>query len=412
MKFNSYELHAGRIIEYFVKSYHYQVVKVKQATTDVWLVNARNKQYPVIRVSAVVEDIEQKQLYLRQVHRTLLDLFHREANLLLINTNPESIPMENPYMKQICVNKHGVSDIAILKEFSQLDQCYSEFQEKEEELARITRVIEEEQLKNRSQFYKDTTKHLQPTITYWLFAIIVFMFIIGMVLGVVVEDGLTGWIISGMYYKMNIVSAHEYWRFITAGFIHANPFTLFFTLYALYKVGRVAEPLFTKISYVSLFLLGIIIGNVCMLIATENTIGYGAGAGVSSIIGGYLALTLERSKHRRPILPMMYFQSFLIIFILALLPSISILGHIVSFVSGFFIIFIWKNKKHAVYRHMQIACLLLFVGIFVLGIRVQRIEPLEPVVDERIVESYRKLGIHHYADYLQIKYQEQYDLQK
>ena len=173
-----------------------------------------------------------------------------------------------------------------------------------------------------------------------------------------------------------------------------------------------AEPLFTKISYVSLFLLGIIIGNVCMLIATENTIGYGAGAGVSSIIGGYLALTLERSKHRRPILPMMYFQSFLIIFILALLPSISILGHIVSFVSGFFIIFICKNKRHAVYRHMQIACLLLFVGIFVLGIRVQRIEPLEPVVDERIVESYRKLGIHHYADYLQIKYQEQYDLQK
>ena len=411
MDFNNYELHAGRIIEYFVKAYHYQVVKVRQSTTDVWLVNAKQKHYPVIRVNAEVEDIEQKQLYLRRVHRTLLDLFHREGNLLLINTNPESVPMENPYMKQICVNAKGVSDTTILKDFSQLDQCYREVQDKEE-FARITRNIEEDQLKNRKQFIKATRIRILPTMTYILLSLIVFMFVVGMLLGIVVEDDLTGWIISGMYYKMNIVSAHEYWRLLTAGFIHPNPLTLFFTFYALYKVGRVVEPLFTKVSYVALFLFGIVIGNVCMLISTENTIGYGAGAGVSSIIGGYLALTLERSNHRRPMLPFLYFQSFFIILILALLPSISILSFIVSFVSGFFIVFACKNKKHVLYHHMQISCLCLIIGLFVLGMRTQRVEPLEPVLDERIVESYHKLDMHRYADYLQLKYQEQYDLQK
>lgn len=410
MTWNSFELHAAKITEYLVKVHHYQVVKVKQATTDIWLVNAKHKQYPIIRVSAVVEDIEYKQLYLRQVHRTLLDFFHREANLLLINTNSESVPLENTYMKQICVDKQGISDQKILKEFPQLDQCYSEYEDKKEELARITRVIEEEQMKKRTQFIKDRKRHLYPVITYCLLAIFTSMFIMGNVFGIILEDTLSGWMVTGIYYKMNVVAAYEYWRLVTAGFIHIDPFTFLITCYAMVKVGKIVEPLYSKLAFLIIFLSGIIVGNLCMLIAVENTIGYGAGAGICSLIGGYFALTIESRRRWRTVYK--YFQFSMLMLVLVLLPSISILGHFVSFISGYFMMFIWKNKNHVAYRHIQVSTVIMYVGLVVLGMHIQRIEPLEPVVDERIVKSYQKLGIQQYANYLEMKYKYQYDLQK
>lgn len=414
MEIRNFELHVGRIVEYLVQSYQYQIVHVKQATTDVWLVNAKHKQYPVICVNAFEGDIIEKQFYFRQVHRTILDVIHKEGNLLILNTNPTSTPIQNAYLQQICVNQQGVSDINILKDFPNLGQLYKESDDLEKEFVRLTRVIEEEQMKNRRQFIQETKKRLRPNITYGIMLIFVIAFIIGYISSIVVEDSVTGWILAGIYYKMNIIAAHEYWRLFTAGFIHANMFSLFFSLYAIYKIGKICEPILSKTMFLSLFLIGIFVGNISMLISVENTIGYGAGAGICSIAGAYIAMVMEEKKYHHPFIKIMLIQIAWILFVLILMPGISIFAHVIGFVSGFFIsIGFMKSKRwYRMRRHMQVSFMILVLGLIILGLRVRYIAPLEPVFDERIVESYRVLGIDKYADYLQSAYQKQYLLQE
>jgi membrane associated rhomboid family serine protease len=88
---------------------------------------------------------------------------------------------------------------------------------------------------------------------------------------------------------------HEYYRFLTSGFLHADYGHLFFNMLSLYFFGRNVEVYFTYffgettggILFAVLYLVGIIVANYPDFIKYKNSSGYnalGASGGVSAVV--------------------------------------------------------------------------------------------------------------------------------
>ena len=88
---------------------------------------------------------------------------------------------------------------------------------------------------------------------------------------------------------------HEYYRFLTSGFLHADYGHLFFNMLSLYFFGANVEYYFSilfgestgSILYAALYLIGIIVANYPDFAKYKNNSGYnalGASGGVSAVV--------------------------------------------------------------------------------------------------------------------------------
>ena len=88
---------------------------------------------------------------------------------------------------------------------------------------------------------------------------------------------------------------HEYYRFLTSGFLHADYGHLFFNMLSLYFFGANVEYYFSvlfgestgSLLYAALYLIGIIVANYPDFAKYKNSSGYnalGASGGVSAVV--------------------------------------------------------------------------------------------------------------------------------
>ena len=101
-----------------------------------------------------------------------------------------------------------------------------------------------------------------------------------------------------MQYGANIaeaVTAGEYWRLITANFLHWSPTHILFNGYALYSLGTQVESLFGPRRFAAIYLLSGVTGALASYVIT-----HGASAGAStSIFGLFGALAVFYYKQRK-----------------------------------------------------------------------------------------------------------------
>ena len=108
----------------------------------------------MIRISSQrMEKVDENIAYLRNVHRKILDMIHREGHLLLLNTCPDCFLLDNPFIKQIRVGPHSVSDIMILQTFRNLAEVGHDVEDPKEEMARLARSIEETDVYKRQALH-------------------------------------------------------------------------------------------------------------------------------------------------------------------------------------------------------------------------------------------------------------------
>lgn len=122
---------------------------------------------------------------------------------------------------------------------------------------------------------------------------------------VIVGISIWAWQNPEILYKLilNPYTIHrrgEWYRMLTAGFIHADYAHLGFNMFSLYFLGRSVEIYFNyifgdkgAIFYLLLFLLGIVFGNIPDTRNKKNNSNYnalGASGGVSSVVFAYILL--------------------------------------------------------------------------------------------------------------------------
>src|SRR3990172_3897118 len=83
------------------------------------------------------------------------------------------------------------------------------------------------------------------------------------------------------------------WTFITAIFLHADPTHIFFNGFALLIFGSFLEARVSRLTFLLIFFLGGIVGNIGYMLTTSNPLipGIGASGAIYGIMGALAILT-------------------------------------------------------------------------------------------------------------------------
>ncbi len=176
--------------------------------------------------------------------------------------------------------------------------------------------------------------HVDPIVTYVLIGINVLLFL---------GSGGGGSIVTGSGGSSQVFQdlalwgpaidlGHDYWRLITAGFLHSGLLHVGFNMYILYWLGTMLEPSLGHVRFVALYFASLLAGSFGALLLNPNAVTVGASGAVFGLMGA--AFVMQRARGMDPmqsgIGPVILFNlalSFLI-------PNISIGGHLGGLIGG------------------------------------------------------------------------------
>lgn len=141
----------------------------------------------------------------------------------------------------------------------------------------------------------------------------------------------------------------EWWRLLTAGFLHVTASHLIFNMITLYFIGRLLELEIGHWRFLILFLATVISGNLMSLaFGTMNAISAGASGGVFGLLGAIVRLGMmdKRRAYWRSQAKLM--TAFVLLSVISALftPGIDLAAHIGGLVGGFLIVPVFISGFH------------------------------------------------------------------
>jgi membrane associated rhomboid family serine protease len=127
---------------------------------------------------------------------------------------------------------------------------------------------------------------------------------------------------------------HEYWRLLTAGFLHQNLLHIGFNMYLLYVLGQLLEPALGRIRFLAIYFVALLAGSLGSLVGVAaNGATIGASGAVFGLMGA--AVVEMRARGIDPMqsgIPALIAVNLLISVVFA--GKISIGGHIGGLIGG------------------------------------------------------------------------------
>lgn len=154
---------------------------------------------------------------------------------------------------------------------------------------------------------------------------------------------------------------NDYWRFITANFLHFGVLHVLVNCYSLYNIGRFIEQTFKPKQYAFILLISAIFTNLLgyILYLLFDTGAFTVSAGISGVIFGLLGTLCVIAYKYKGLYYRVYRQllpNILLMFAISLMvPSISLWGHLGGFIGGaiatlIVVYFIEKKKNRPLYN--------------------------------------------------------------
>jgi membrane associated rhomboid family serine protease len=125
---------------------------------------------------------------------------------------------------------------------------------------------------------------------------------------------------------------HDYWRLVTAGFLHAGPIHILFNMYLLWILGSMLEPALGSGRFAALYFTALLCGSFGALLIDPNAPTVGASGAVFGLMG---AAAVELRS--RGVNPFKTDIGLLIVFNLVLsfvISHVSVGGHIGGLIGG------------------------------------------------------------------------------
>ncbi len=172
-----------------------------------------------------------------------------------------------------------------------------------------------------------------PTVTYVLIAINVVVALGSVFGGASAASGGIGesrLLTDGAVYR-DAIAQGEYWRLVTAGFLHAGLFHLLTNMFSLYILGQILEPVVGHRRFAIIYFVSLLAGSFGALIATEGRT-VGASGAIFGLMGA--AALVMRSRGIGIMESGLGIWIGLNLLITFAVPGISIGGHIGGLVGG------------------------------------------------------------------------------
>ena len=127
------------------------------------------------------------------------------------------------------------------------------------------------------------------------------------------------------------VAHGEWWRLMTAAFLHYGPLHLGLNMFSLYFAGSILEQMIGRWRFLLLYLVSGIAGSAGALYLSPNSLTAGASGAIFGVLGGLLVL--ERRRHLATGGQVLGLIVVNLVFTFAI-PGISIGGHLGGLAAG------------------------------------------------------------------------------
>ncbi|GIP37650.1 rhomboid family intramembrane serine protease [Paenibacillus sp. J31TS4] len=140
----------------------------------------------------------------------------------------------------------------------------------------------------------------------------------------------------------------EWWRYITAVFLHIGWSHLLFNLFSLYVFAPPLERLLGHIGYLFFFLITGVLGNALSYwLTSDDSLSAGASGAIYGVFGAYLFLGLFRKE----LFDRQSKQTVVTILVVGLIyslvtPQINLYAHLGGFLAGFAFAMLTPRRQH------------------------------------------------------------------
>lgn len=130
----------------------------------------------------------------------------------------------------------------------------------------------------------------------------------------------------------------QWWRVLTAGFIHGGPSHIAFNMYALYSFGRAAERFFGPARFSAIYLLALLGGSMTVIaFDAGDSLTVGASGAILGLLGALIAYFWQHQQKITGAKAQLtnLATTAAINLGIGLLPQVSLWGHLGGLVAGF-----------------------------------------------------------------------------
>ncbi len=148
-----------------------------------------------------------------------------------------------------------------------------------------------------------------------------------------------------------LVGNGDWWRLITAAFLHASVLHIGFNMLALWWIGAPVEQYLGRVRYLGLYLVSGLAGSAGALVLTPTAVTVGASGAIFGILGAMLILEWQTTGRLAGNAMTLIVINLAISFSFA---GISIGGHIGGLIGGILVTLAYARwgKGHAVYGRL------------------------------------------------------------
>ena len=286
---NRKDLIIMKLLHYFITEKNYSPVIIQGADNEIWLENL-DGEYQIIRiVSNYLHNDEQydfDQFKAKKISSKIAKkIFTFNMSILNIYTDlGDNVHLES---KKKMDSIYLYEDIDIEKD-ELLNKKFPDIAKKvtfsEEGVELFVKITDDINAKNQKE-EKEATEVFKakfPIITILLIALNVLIFFIPTILGIYDEI-----LDKFCMYGPRIREYHEYYRILTAGFLHGDIVHLGLNMYALYVIGNQMESYLGKVKYLLIYLISLICGSLLSM-ALSNYASVGASGAIFGLMGSML----------------------------------------------------------------------------------------------------------------------------
>ncbi len=188
--------------------------------------------------------------------------------------------------------------------------------------------------RTRSRTMRSVAAGGDPVLTYALIGINVVVFIGELAGGASATGGGLG--ASRLFADGALsgpaVADGDYWRLLTAGFLHASFFHIFFNMFALWILGTMLEPAIGSARFGLIYFVSVLVGSFGVLLIDPNSLTVGASGGIFGLMGA--AVIILRNRGINPLESGLVLWLGLNLLLTFAISNISIGGHIGGLIGG------------------------------------------------------------------------------
>lgn len=306
-----------RLVHYFITEENYSPIVVNGVKDEIWLQNQEGP-YKIIRINA--NYIHNKEQYefdilklrnvMRQVKRKTLSWSMNALNILL-DVN-EDVPLEENKNIASVALKNGalIKSKKVLDIFPDINHKMLLNEKGLDLMIDVTNDINKK-TDRENKVYESIFRPKKIVITNILIALNVIAFFVVFAL-----SGANLNVLNLLRYgALNsvLVQNGEFWRLITAGFLHGGIFHLIFNMYALYIIGTQIENFAGKWKFLAIYFCSMLTASLMSCVINPNSVSVGASGAIFGLLGalvyfGYHYRLYLGSVLRNQIIPLILFN--------------------------------------------------------------------------------------------------------